>query len=210
MCWNAWPFGVSPGPGTLATMTSTEDDSAVSDSEECETTIELSRPVPAPDPVKQQQFQQKVASTPLGSTSDGLLALLRDHPELVSTKLAAAAERNLPDETVTAPRVGSSTSSYAQALHEGGNVTSTLFPNQDMVLSPSLAPTTSMSRGSSQYSLPDMAMATLSSVSDPTIHTSVLKQSSKKKISRSMSISRNLGEQSHKPDHSEKLSLIHI
>ena len=132
----AWPFRGSPGPRTQATMTSTEDDCALSDSEECETTIELSRPVPAPDPVKQQQFQEKVASTPLGSTSDGLLALLRDHPELVSTKLAAAAERDLPDERVTAPRVDSSTSSYAQALHEGGNVMSTLFPNQDMVLSP--------------------------------------------------------------------------
>ena len=201
----AWPFRGSPGPRTQATMTSTEDDCALSDSEECETTIELSRPVPAPDPVKQQQFQEKVASTPLGSTSDGLLALLRDHPELVSTKLAAAAERDLPDERVTAPRVDSSSSNYAQALHEGGNVMSTLFPNQDMVLSPRLAPTTSASRGSSQYSLPDMAMATLSSVSDPTIHTSILKQSSTKKISRSMSISRNLGEQSHKPDHSEKI-----
>lgn len=173
--------------------------------------IELSRPVPAPDPIKRQQFEEKVASTPLGSTSDGLLALLRDHPELISSKLAEEAERVLPDETVTAPRVDSMSPNYAQAVHEGGNVTSTLFPsNENMVMSPlatatataTATSTAPLSRNDSQqYSVPDKAREALESVSDPTIHTSVLRQSiTQDTVSRSMSGSRSLGEQSAKPD----------
>lgn len=189
-------------PRQVCTQAST-DEFDVSDRDE-DTTIELSRPMPAPDPVKRQQFEEKLASTPLGSTSDGLLTLLRDHPELVSNRLAQEAERILPDESVTAPRLNaSSVSNYAQSVYEGGNVTSTLFPNKTAHSSPNVAPTIPMTRADSQYSLPDMARNTLNSMGDPTIHTSVLRQSStKKRVSRSMSISRNLGEQSNKPDFS--------
>ena len=189
-------------PRQVCTQASTGE-FAVSDRDE-DTTIELSRPMPAPDPVKRQQFEEKLASTPLGSTSDGLLTLLRDHPELVSNRLAQEAERILPDESVTAPRLNaSSVSNYAQSVYEGGNVTSTLFPNKTAHSSPNVAPTIPMTRADSQYSLPDMARNTLNSMGDPTIHTSVLRQSStKKRVSRSMSISRNLGEQSNKPDFS--------
>ena len=189
-------------PRQVCTQAST-DEFAVSDRDE-DTTIELSRPMPAPDPVKRQQFEEKLASTPLGSTSDGLLTLLRDHPELVSNRLAQEAERILPDESVRAPRLNaSSVSNYAQSVYEGGNVTSTLFPNKTAHSSPNVAPTIPMTRADSQYSLPDMARNTLNSMGDPTIHTSVLRQSStKKRVSRSMSISRNLGEQSNKPDFS--------
>ncbi|EDP41746.1 hypothetical protein MGL_3954 [Malassezia globosa CBS 7966] len=189
-------------PRQVCTQASTGE-FAVSDRDE-DTTIELSRPMPAPDPVKRQQFEEKLASTPLGSTSDGLLTLLRDHPELVSNRLAQEAERILPDESVTAPRLNaSSVSNYAQSVYEGGNVTSTLFPNKTAHSSPNVAPTIPMTRADSQYSLPDTARNTLNSMGDPTIHTSVLRQSStKKRVSRSMSISRNLGEQSNKPDFS--------
>ena len=189
-------------PRQVCTQAST-DEFDVSDRDE-DTTIELSRPMPAPDPVKRQQFEEKLASTPLGSTSDGLLTLLRDHPELVSNRLAQEAERILPDESVRAPRLNaSSVSNYAQSVYEGGNVTSTLFPNKTAHSSPNVAPTIPMTRADSQYSLPDMARNTLNSMGDPTIHTSVLRQSStKKRVSRSMSISRNLGEQSNKPDFS--------
>ena len=181
-------------PRQVCTQAST-DEFDVSDRDE-DTTIELSRPMPAPDPVKRQQFEEKLASTPLGSTSDGLLTLLRDHPELVSNRLAQEAERILPDESVRAPRLNaSSVSNYAQSVYEGGNVTSTLFPNKTAHSSPNVAPTIPMTRADSQYSLPDMARNTLNSMGDPTIHTSVLRQSStKKRVSRSMSISRNLGE----------------
>ena len=189
-------------PRQVCTQASTGE-FAVSDRDE-DTTIELSRPMPAPDPVKRQQFEEKLASTPLGSTSDGLLTLLRDHPELVSNRLAQEAERILPDESVRAPRLNaSSVSNYAQSVYEGGNVMSTLFPNKTAHSSPNVAPTIPMTRADSQYSLPDMARNTLNSMGDPTIHTSVLRQSStKKRVSRSMSISRNLGEQSNKPDFS--------
>lgn len=189
-------------PRQVCTQAST-DEFDVSDRDE-DTTIELSRPMPAPDPVKRQQFEEKLASTPLGSTSDGLLTLLRDHPELVSNRLAQEAERILPDESVRAPRLNaSSVSNYAQSVYEGGNVTSTLFPNKTAHSSPNVAPTIPMTRADSQYYLPDMARNTLNSMGDPTIHTSVLRQSStKKRVSRSMSISRNLGEQSNKPDFS--------
>lgn len=178
-----------------------ESDTEVS--EDGDTTVELSRPVPAPDPLMRQQFEEKVASTSLGSTSDGLLALLRDHPELVSTELAKEAEKILPDETVTAPRVSAdSTGSYASTPHNEGNVRSTLFPKtQETPLPPEGR--LKESRSSSQYSLPDVAKAKLSHIPDTTIHTSVLRHSSNSTtITRTIPSTPNLGERGAKPDYS--------
>ncbi|CDR98797.1 probable FBP26-fructose-2,6-bisphosphatase [Sporisorium scitamineum] len=54
-----------------------------------------SRPAPFPQASQREAFDVAVASSGLASSSDGLQALLRDHPELVSSSLAAAAGPNL-------------------------------------------------------------------------------------------------------------------
>lgn len=88
----------------------------------------LSRPALAPDPSVRRRFEEQVAATPLGGTSDGLLALLRDHPELVSDELAREAEKILPSEVVLPLSRGSS--SYMTPPTEAQNVESTLFPGE--------------------------------------------------------------------------------
>jgi hypothetical protein len=50
-----------------------------------------SRPAPQPSGAERDLWESNVASSNLASSSDGLQALLRDHPELVSSSLAAAA-----------------------------------------------------------------------------------------------------------------------
>ncbi|UZJ55445.1 hypothetical protein CBS101457_004765 [Exobasidium rhododendri] len=49
------------------------------------------RPTPQPTSTQKDLFEMAVASSSLSSSSEGLQALLRDHPELVSTTLSAAA-----------------------------------------------------------------------------------------------------------------------
>jgi hypothetical protein len=49
------------------------------------------RPAPQPTTTQKDMFDMAVASSSLASSSEGLQALLRDHPELVSTTLSAAA-----------------------------------------------------------------------------------------------------------------------
>lgn len=61
-----------------------------------------SRPAPHFDPSQKGRFQAAVASSPLASSSDGLQALLRDHPELVSSKLKAAAGSDVLDASESA------------------------------------------------------------------------------------------------------------
>ncbi|KDN53122.1 bifunctional 6-phosphofructo-2-kinase/fructose-2,6-bisphosphate 2-phosphatase [Tilletiaria anomala UBC 951] len=50
-----------------------------------------SRPAPQPDAAQRDLFSAAVASSNLARSSDGLQALLRDHPELISSSLKAAA-----------------------------------------------------------------------------------------------------------------------
>ena len=49
------------------------------------------RPAPQPTSTQKDLFDMAVASSSLSSSSEGLQALLRDHPELVSSTLSAAA-----------------------------------------------------------------------------------------------------------------------
>ncbi|WFC99821.1 Fructose-2,6-bisphosphatase [Malassezia yamatoensis] len=88
----------------------------------------LSRPAFAPDPAMRRNFEERVAETPLGSTSDGLLALLRDHPELVSNELAKEAGKILPNKGILP--VYQSNGNYDSSPNEAQNVESTLFPGE--------------------------------------------------------------------------------
>lgn len=49
------------------------------------------RPAPQPTTTQKDMFDMAVASSSLATSSEGLQALLRDHPELVSTTLSQAA-----------------------------------------------------------------------------------------------------------------------
>lgn len=53
-----------------------------------------SRPAPTPPASQRELFDLAVQGSSLATSSDGLQALLRDHPELVSSSLAAAAGPN--------------------------------------------------------------------------------------------------------------------
>ncbi|KAE8231773.1 hypothetical protein CF326_g3200 [Tilletia indica] len=61
------------------------------------TTFNMSRPVSPPTASARDRFEVAVATSNLASSSSGLQALLRDHPELVSSSLAAAAGPGLQE-----------------------------------------------------------------------------------------------------------------
>ncbi|CAD6915166.1 unnamed protein product [Tilletia controversa] len=61
------------------------------------TTFNMSRPVSPPTASARDRFEVAVATSNLASSSTGLQALLRDHPELVSSSLAAAAGPGLQE-----------------------------------------------------------------------------------------------------------------
>lgn len=67
------------------------------------------RPVPQPTTHQKDAFDMAVASSALSSSSEGLQALLRDHPELVSSSLSRAAgpEYNEVSESTRGSRGGS-------------------------------------------------------------------------------------------------------
>jgi hypothetical protein len=58
-----------------------------------------SRPAPQPGAAQRDSFKAAVAHSSLASSSDGLQALLRDHPELVSHSLKAAAGPGLMERS---------------------------------------------------------------------------------------------------------------
>lgn len=158
----------------------------------------LSRPAFAPDATMRRKFEEKVATTPLGSTSDGLLALLRDHPELVSDELAKEAEKILPSE-VTLP-LSHGSSSYISTPNEAQNVASTLFPGdpahetQAEVLNP-VGPT---------FPLPDVARPVLQSVDS----SSRLHKIRKASISSAQPSTPNLGQTVAAPDYREEKIVV--
>lgn len=84
-----------------------------------------SRPAPFPQASQREAFDVAVASSNLASSSDGLQALLRDHPELVSSSLAAAAGPNLAMtgtfSTRSGSRAGSTSNSVPGTPFEGGD-----------------------------------------------------------------------------------------
>ncbi|KAK0529040.1 Fructose-2,6-bisphosphatase [Tilletia horrida] len=61
------------------------------------TAFTMSRPVSPPTASARDRFEAAVATSNLASSSSGLQALLRDHPELVSSSLAAAAGPGLQE-----------------------------------------------------------------------------------------------------------------
>ncbi|GAC93588.1 fructose-2,6-bisphosphatase [Pseudozyma hubeiensis SY62] len=75
-----------------------------------------SRPAPFPQASQREAFDVAVASSNLASSSDGLQALLRDHPELVSSSLAAAAGPNLTKTGAFSTRSGSHAGSKTNSV----------------------------------------------------------------------------------------------
>ncbi|PWY99762.1 putative FBP26-fructose-2,6-bisphosphatase [Testicularia cyperi] len=75
-----------------------------------------SRPAPFPQLNQREAFDVAVASSNLASSSDGLQALLRDHPELVSSSLAAAAGPNLAKTGTYSTRSGSAAGSKSGSI----------------------------------------------------------------------------------------------
>ncbi|SNX84336.1 probable FBP26 - fructose-2,6-bisphosphatase [Melanopsichium pennsylvanicum] len=88
-----------------------------------------SRPAPFPAASQREAFDVAVASSNLASSSDGLQALLRDHPELVSSSLAAAAGPNLAMTNT----FSTSTRSGSVAGSRGNSVPGTPFEGPDSV-----------------------------------------------------------------------------
>ncbi|EPQ30366.1 uncharacterized protein PFL1_01892 [Pseudozyma flocculosa PF-1] len=85
-----------------------------------------SRPAPFPQVSNREAFDIAVASSNLAQSSDGLQALLRDHPELVSSSLAAAAGPNLASSQMSATG-GFSTRSGSRGGSKSGSMPSTPF-----------------------------------------------------------------------------------
>ncbi|UTT92439.1 hypothetical protein NDA17_003667 [Ustilago hordei] len=75
-----------------------------------------SRPAPFPQASQREAFDAAVAGSNLASSSDGLQALLRDHPELVSSSLAAAAGPNLAMTGTFSTRSGSHAGSKSNSV----------------------------------------------------------------------------------------------
>ncbi|KAN0060351.1 Fructose-2,6-bisphosphatase [Thecaphora frezii] len=89
-----------------------------------------SRPAPFPQASNREAFDLAVASSNLASSSDGLQALLRDHPELVSSSLAAAAGPNLTSSQMSTTG-GFSTRSGSRAGSLSASVPGTPFEQAD-------------------------------------------------------------------------------
>ncbi|WFD37014.1 Fructose-2,6-bisphosphatase [Malassezia cuniculi] len=88
----------------------------------------FARPMPPPDPMERLKFEEHAASSMNRPAADGLVALLRDHPELVSTSLAKEAERQLHLENV--PRnTRIRMQSYTTPVDENDDGPSMLFPS---------------------------------------------------------------------------------
>lgn len=78
-----------------------------------------SRPAPQPGAAQRDSFNAAVAHSNLASSSDGLQALLRDHPELVSHSLKAAAGPGLMErsESTRASQHGSEPGTPGDSAH---------------------------------------------------------------------------------------------
>ncbi|WFD20548.1 Fructose-2,6-bisphosphatase [Malassezia caprae] len=130
---------------------------ALSMSPDHDTSVELTRPLVPLDPVEREAFGKKVASTKLGSNSDGLIALLRDYPNLVSTQLAEEAERELAEKLPGPLRTADTVTSYVSTVH-GDDISSQseLFPQaEDGVPKKSHR---RLSESVAQFPLPDVSL----------------------------------------------------
>jgi len=105
---------------------------ALSMSPEHDKSVELTRPLVPLDPAEREAFGKKVASTKLGTNSDGLIALLRDHPHLVSSQLAEEAERELAEKIPVPVCPTDTVTSYVSTVH-GDDISSQseLFPRSE-------------------------------------------------------------------------------
>lgn len=88
----------------------------------------FARPLPPPDPAERLKFEERAATSMNRSATDGLVALLRDHPELVSESLAKEAERHLNLES-TPRSTQLLMQSYSTPIDEQDDGPSTLFPS---------------------------------------------------------------------------------
>ena len=115
----------------------------------------FSRPLPPPDPVERLKFEERAASSMNRPAADGLVALLRDHPELVSSSLAKEAERRLHLSDV--PRnTRVRAESYVTPVDEENDEPSTLFPSSTP---PEMTVTRSGRRSSSSSALAGSGIA---------------------------------------------------
>ncbi|KAK0551798.1 Fructose-2,6-bisphosphatase [Tilletia horrida] len=90
------------------------------------TAFNMSRPVSPPTASARDRFEAAVATSNLATSSSGLQALLRDHPELVSSSLAAAAGPGLQEfSQVEGKRPGGFGSGGGGAGGGGGGTAST-------------------------------------------------------------------------------------
>lgn len=133
---------------------------ALSVSPDHDTSVELTRPLVPLDPAEREAFGKRVASTKLGANSDGLITLLRDYPDLVSSQLAEKAERELAHRSPEPPRHGDTVTSYASALH-GDDISSQsdLFPQAKEGEPPSQRHRR-LSRSVMQFPIPEMTSVT--------------------------------------------------
>ncbi|PWN52469.1 bifunctional 6-phosphofructo-2-kinase/fructose-2,6-bisphosphate 2-phosphatase [Violaceomyces palustris] len=81
-----------------------------------------SRPAPTPPAHQREAFDLAVQSSNLAQSSDGLQALLRDHPELISSSLAAAAGPGFANSAaLSATSGGISTRGGSRSNSHGGS-----------------------------------------------------------------------------------------
>lgn len=87
-------------------------------------------------------FDQAVASSNLASSSEGLQALLRDHPELVSSSLSRAAGPGWSElsESTRGSRGGSQPGTPGEEGHEGHILKDAPLVGEGGASTPSIAP----------------------------------------------------------------------
>ena len=136
-----------------------EGANALSMSPDHDLSVELTRPLVPLDAAEREAFGKKVASTKLGANSDGLIALLRDYPNLVSSQLAEEAERELARKSPVPMRPLDTVTSYASTLH-GDDISSQsdLFPRSEAGEPPRQGHRR-LSRSVMQFPIPEAARA---------------------------------------------------
>lgn len=164
---------------------------------------ELARPLPPPSYLERQRFEQ-IASNSLGTTSDGLVALLRDHPELVSSELAKDARERLPDIAQGTQQLD--IQSYPGTPHEPDNLPSTLFPASSAPMRPSLMVENRRSSGTIALANKDVPLQTRGG--QPTSRPAMWYPTGVNMASLTGSGTPNLGKTSAKPDYSEEKIVV--
>ncbi|WFD27802.1 Fructose-2,6-bisphosphatase [Malassezia nana] len=195
----------SPGEALKRVLS---DATLLSVSPDQDTSEELTRPLVPLDAAEREAFEKRVASTKLSSNSDGLIALLRDHPELVSSQLAEKAERELAEKALPLPPTPSETvTSYASAPH-GDDISSQseLFPKTKDG-APAIKTQRRLSQTVMQFPLPELSRLAGEKSRHASAHrvgTTPLSMSR----SRSMSGEPNLGALGARPDYGDEKIVV--